>query len=418
MSSYPAPGYRPGAVRYAPPPTQAFEELARMTPEEVANRRLMNRLVNRRELQQAAREVFRQLPKLTRFGRKAEPLLHDLIQVRPWKLSPHPAIKALDLLIELYPILSRKGYDVLIPNAERIAGPFTYGFPYNGPPTKWEGFSWYPGPITDQAITVPDNLPFIDGSFSGIFGVWTGRVYDFARFAQTSAWRVSATAEHKEATIIEVFPTTLGGPSIFPEPVPYWAIPKRIRKINSEGAQPSLTRSRQRIPHEVIDPNTWNRRSTPWRAGEPFIATTITPQPGGKPPIVTIESGDKPRTPPPARTRERKAKSGIPGPVKFLANIVTEPLDALSAVYDALPESLRKAERRKRHGKDPSPENKLKLIYQNWDKLDMQAVVINLAKNEVEDRLIANINQRLHKNLAPWYNMKRSPLGVTVGPAL
>lgn len=114
------------------------------------------------------------------------------------------------------------------------------------------------------------------------------------------------------------------------------------------------------------------------------------------------------------RTKERKVVvSATKMLAGRLAGKVTEGLDALDSVYEALPEKLRARERMRRHGKDPRAAVKLRLLYDHWEEVDLRQAVVNLLANELEDWFYGQLGRQAQAGLnrAGW----RKPTGIEHG---
>jgi len=100
------------------------------------------------------------------------------------------------------------------------------------------------------------------------------------------------------------------------------------------------------------------------------------------------------RKPPPGTKQKKIAlkASGIAGVIRGIGAF-TEGLDALDAIYQALPESLRKREQAKRHGRDPNPLAKLQILLRNLGKLDGPGAIENLINEQIQDTIIGKANR-------------------------
>ena len=133
---------------------------------------------------------------------------------------------------------------------------------------------------------------------------------------------------------------------------------------------------------------------------------------------------------PPKRTKERKVKgTRIGGKILSVVNPFTELLDAVDAIYKALPSEYKVPFRlpsgkrpRRKNGEwavkyNPTPDEKALAIYRAWDKVDSATVVRaikNLLTNEVEDRVLGTVSKK-----AQGINeILGRPVGVQAGPAL
>lgn len=131
-------------------------------------------------------------------------------------------------------------------------------------------------------------------------------------------------------------------------------------------------------------------------------------------------NGDKrprftPRTPPPKGVKEKKVRalSGLVGLIQSGGHVLTEALDLLEALHEALPKEYQ-AKAVFKGGKwwNASPQAKAQAIYNNFDKMDLNEAVKNLIANEVGDRILGRANARVDQFL------NRTPIGrVTRGVA-
>lgn len=131
------------------------------------------------------------------------------------------------------------------------------------------------------------------------------------------------------------------------------------------------------------------------------------------------------------QTKERKVIAAVPH--RVIAGLITESLDVIIAFHDALPIQYQHGARmmHKRGGgvywridtykgkkEKPNHIEALRRLYAHWDKVDMKEAFTNLAKNEIEDRLIGSAAQRTNRSLRKWYNLSGRPVGVFSGSAL
>lgn len=120
--------------------------------------------------------------------------------------------------------------------------------------------------------------------------------------------------------------------------------------------------------------------------------------------------------PPGKHTKERKA--GLPPWASFVwraAGHITEAVDTIDAVYEALPKSRKIAEYKKR-GRQPNPFEKLRIIYDNIGEVNMGDVVTNIISENIEDTVYGKAGQALTnagKNMFP-----DRPIQLGAGPAL
>lgn len=169
------------------------------------------------------------------------------------------------------------------------------------------------------------------------------------------------------------------------------------------------------------------------RALEPWRSPTYRPEVGPEPvppiapgPGVVIDVGPRPdikphvfhrpltHTPrrPPDKTKEKKVKGGLPpGVTAALLNGITEGLDALNALWEALPDAVKFADKLaawKQGKKFPTALDKAQSLWKNLDQMDWDAAVDNLIAEHAEDsfygrigRAQARVNRALNTPLGP-----------------
>lgn len=105
--------------------------------------------------------------------------------------------------------------------------------------------------------------------------------------------------------------------------------------------------------------------------------------------------------PSPPGDRERKVR--VPRQIMWLlhrAHDISEGLDFLEALYDALPKQYRtsfsgRTRNNARIGANKpyaTPFDKARDLYRNWDKVDLPLAIKNIAKNAVEDAVLGRLN--------------------------
>ena len=189
-----------------------------------------------------------------------------------------------------------------------------------------------------------------------------------------------------------------------PQPVPYPLIPHlrsnpwRYHRYQRESGYvvPLPLRSPQLKPDEfpLVAP-------TVAVSASPEIAARAEPLPAthtlGKP-----KSGDK----------ERKIRTKGYLAMNFVLGNITEGLDLLYCVWDALPKKYQQGWKR------PKPQLALEILYKNWDKVDVELAGKNIALNQIEDFVYGSIGQEMKKaskKLRPHGDL---PIGFQAGPAL
>lgn len=119
----------------------------------------------------------------------------------------------------------------------------------------------------------------------------------------------------------------------------------------------------------------------PHRPAHPQV-TTVTSG-GGSPRLPTYVY----RSPPGKRQKERKLQTNLPGivlAIQKLGHGVTEALDAIDAIFDALPKARQKGA--------TTPQAKLMRIYRYFDEIDMNAAMLNLIANHVSDAVLGRVS--------------------------
>lgn len=106
-------------------------------------------------------------------------------------------------------------------------------------------------------------------------------------------------------------------------------------------------------------------------------------------------------------------REGLLGP---LFGKLTEGVDFVESFWDALPWEVR----RRWIGRPRRVQDKLRDLYNHWDKVDMQAALKNLAYNEVMDLVIGRSSRALHdRYFRAWDDLGITPpaVGPTYGQA-
>lgn len=165
------------------------------------------------------------------------------------------------------------------------------------------------------------------------------------------------------------------------------------------------------------------RRRPDWKPRQQLSVDTAV---GGAP---VLRVGSPPVAPPGARVRERKVIANVDHEslVGFLINQVTEGLDALDALFDAMPDDGKPGYYRL-HGKrgrvfwkkrrEATPQQKFRYIYDNYDRLDVKKALENIAVNQIEDAVIGGASKRFTKAMQPVYRQQGSAVGFMTGPAM
>jgi len=177
-----------------------------------------------------------------------------------------------------------------------------------------------------------------------------------------------------------------------------------------------------------VDPNVLEPPST--RPGNPEVAPPIVVEvdPGGetvvKPPNSVPPYSD---TPPLSRRNEKEKKLRKTGAIwKAIGaiNPITEGLDLLYALYAAIPPQYRANMRWSKRKQKwvqiywPTPTEAAQELWEDFDLIDWNVAVKNVAKNEIEDAVIGGLGQQLKSQSKPLLEQLGRPVGFGTGPAL
>lgn len=220
-----------------------------------------------------------------------------------------------------------------------------------------------------------------------------------------------------------------GGPPRFrPSPRPRPRLPPGIDPMPGPPVRP--------FPQPIVDPPPAPRPAPlpnvtppwPWPGPgpSPGVATppatelppgteiVVAPSPGTAPrprprPLPRPRPGHPPPTfpaPPPPRDKERKVGMSALGYgwAMWLFNFTTEARDYIDAVYKALPCALRS----KAHD---TPAKKMRAVYDNWDDVNLEAMMTELFLNQVEDYVIGRASGAINKGFGSgdsWANYYRA----------
>lgn len=165
--------------------------------------------------------------------------------------------------------------------------------------------------------------------------------------------------------------------------------------------------------------------------GLTFTYEDVLGKPGQPKPSIGV-AGPKGTNPPGRKEKERKTKLGAVGGTAAarIVNMTTESLDFLDALWDALPEEIKRkgarhnrslAEKLERKGRKRYSE-KVKDVWNHFDKINLTDALENIIKNQVEDFVIGKMSKHATKNLrdtqVKWYGRKARTAGITWGEAL
>lgn len=164
-----------------------------------------------------------------------------------------------------------------------------------------------------------------------------------------------------------------------------WIAPSRFYPIPSTEAQPVL------IPRGQIPLNA------------PFeMSVNVTNQKRGPAHV---------RRPPGRRTKERKLILSLTGAAAIPMNLVTESLDFVNALYEALPQ-------RYRYRGKSDQQHRIEAVYRHFDKIEIDKAIKNLVVNQVQDAVIGKIGRLQARSYREMYNLYGVRGGFGVGPAM
>lgn len=190
------------------------------------------------------------------------------------------------------------------------------------------------------------------------------------------------------------------------KPIPYWAAPYRARyRIDRvEEVRPAPE------PNGPARPPNGPARPPSWVPAFEFGAQ------GDR--RWRNEKGVHVRRPPGPKEKERKVNvSKMMGAViREGLSVATEFVDVVDAIYEALPESLRKkdwAKSMRENHRGLTPREKIKSIFDNGNSLDLNDVVDNIAEALIEDAILGQVGKATGRA-----NRQIGHRGLAIGPAL
>lgn len=209
----------------------------------------------------------------------------------------------------------------------------------------------------------------------------------------------------------------LRGPGGSPDAPPFTSWPRRV---NSPGRDAGNRPEPVNSPRPVLSPGVrvvpvYNPATQLWDQvqawpGYEHDGVTETPTVTYSPPV---------RRPPGPDTKEKKSRvtaSSAPG--YGFANAIGEAVDAIEAIWEAIPKEFRTKKKWVppwfRHRPKPTPQEMLRDIWKHHDKINWNEAYDNLIENEIEDRLYGKLGKlggRAGRRIG-------RPVGVGTGPAL
>lgn len=365
----------------------------------------------------------RYYPPPVQFGRKV-----------PVARIPIPRVPAVGAAFFLIAVLTANPIAPTRPKGRWIktGGDFSYAPPYSGRATHQSEFAFQPDfigrPITGQAIPVePLGSPIRVGA--NTLGYWIPSADNTGnpltdRWGQESSWREdlsqpdyqgepgTGTSTQLVPSFVNV-PLVVGEPIAFPEPDPFGSPDPRLRP--PPRPRPTST------PDNPLDPAPGPQRA------EPPATDRLIPSRGSKPsdrpaqrtdiaPGAGVKTGPATHSskPPPPGEVERKVaiKSKAVRIVTNIVNGVTESLDVINSLWDALPKQYQTRKR----GERTTPQQKTADLIKHYEQIDINAAIYNIGVNQIEDYVFGRAGQALGK--ASKKNPFGRPLGYGAGEAL
>lgn len=201
-----------------------------------------------------------------------------------------------------------------------------------------------------------------------------------------------------------------------PQPIPYPMLP--LVRPNPWRHPQQQRRSGYRVPRPIYDPLFPDRdiplppQQVPYVA--PPVAVGSSPEVAAEPLPVAHTLG-KPKS----GDKESKVKLEWAGGVLRIANTVTEGLDVIDAIYDALPSQFKPRYNGTRFVlRNPTPQQKLAALYEHWEEVDLPEAFRNLTYNEMQDRFFGALGRRARDFSRKTRIHGDLPIGVQAGPAL
>lgn len=146
------------------------------------------------------------------------------------------------------------------------------------------------------------------------------------------------------------------------------------------------------LPYQRPDP--WNPRQYPDTPQNgpvkfPDTRTPVISYGGGTNQRPRVSQQTVARKPPKAGEKEKKFQGASEATIRFFRRaskakeFATELDDFIDSIFEALPKKVQKDLKGRK-----TPQEKIKLIYDNWDKIDWEKAVKNIAYNHFEDKVV------------------------------
>lgn len=420
MSSYPV-AYRKGANSYRPTGaglSNASARIYRLPANDITSARVQPVLL----LENQVKRIGSTVPLTRKWS--AQAIRYEAIRL-PWRRHLQNAVPLLRYAEAINNLMaltnSNRPGGGNFPGYKRYAGPFSYP-KYTNIPTWLDPYTDGPTPLSGQYIshafgmTLPLPLPsaFSTWSVSIDNPIFHGRVASYTRIAGSPGARLMLQPN----LMLEAFaPEAFGDPkvdnqvTVNPLPTPYWAIPYRVQSPNRASAEST---SRGPVKAEAVVASSLEVEN---------IGAIVSYRPTTGLEVETIKNPV--RKPPSRGEKERKTISNLSQTslIARLVNAVTESLDVVDAIWEAIPARKRPGMVITKRGKEvrkwnPPPQYKLVHIYRHMDHVDWAQAAQNVLVNELEDRLYGGINRAITGRAQPWYQKFQRPVGFQTGPAL
>lgn len=241
---------------------------------------------------------------------------------------------------------------------------------------------------------------------------------------ETYNWIAGGTPNASQAPVLVPGVQRVATPAPWNLPVVYPAVDPLAWPVGQPAPSPRPLPWRV-LPYRQVNPHRSPSEQSQWGNGLPaprprpsgsvVIAPGVTPSPHGPP------HGS--RTPGPG-VKERKVQVGgkFGGALFRALNTITESLDVIDAIYDALPNSAKvktyriygNAGRPGQQWADATPQQKLWAIYRNLHLVDIDQALLNILANQLQDFVIGKAGRHLGRQGAEAGSL----FGYGVGPTI
>lgn len=332
----------------------------------------------------------------------------------------------------------------------RYAGPFWYGPPYDYAMAYSHAFIYH-APITGQAIPIDYGPPS-----------WVGDIRQPDPSQQVSYWFLNwplyvsfgvTRYGHHSSWIPVATPNLADNVKWVSAPMEAFVPPSYVPWLPSLAPHlfvPGQWLPKEAIPHHLLPhlANTPFRQSgygdaSPGPTGSPSYGSPYIPPSvvrWAEPPVVLLPNAvPLPTLPPPTPNRhghtlgkpdpkrEHEGKPRGKRVTQLLAVVgaVTEYLDTFNALYDALPDHIKKhppppygTDWAEYHRRLNSPQYRSTQLLSHFSEIDWSKAVDNLIANHIEDKVIGTANKSVNTASRTWYDLSGRPVGWSTGPAL